>query len=287
LKSIYFCVYRITNIAEKKHYYGYKSSIIHPSKVIGITYFSSLTKEEGIAFRKDQKENPQNYKYKIVQLFDTKEEALNREIKLHKKFNVKTHPNFYNKANQTSTGFDTTGTSYESLESRLKKSIRMITDNKNRDMSGENNPMFGSHRTGADNPFYGKTHSQKTRDLISIAGTGCKPDEESRNKMSTAAKGKQTFRYLSDGTFGRTSVDDPRWKTGEICSITSKVYELTSPSGKIIVTGDIKNTMNSMNLSWCWPLRKSHDNEFSLVFQPKSKQNKIPANGWRIKRIYL
>lgn len=108
-KSIYFCVYRITNIVEKKHYYGYKSSIIHPSKLIGITYFSSLTKEEGDAFRKDQHENPQNYKYKIVYLFNTKEEALNREIRLHKKFNVKNHPNFYNKSNQTSTGFDTTG----------------------------------------------------------------------------------------------------------------------------------------------------------------------------------
>jgi hypothetical protein len=27
-KPIYFCVYRITNLVEKKHYYGYKSSSV-------------------------------------------------------------------------------------------------------------------------------------------------------------------------------------------------------------------------------------------------------------------
>jgi len=108
-KHNYFCVYRITNLVENKHYYGYKSSKIHPSKVIGVTYFSSLTKDEGKAFRKDQKENPQNYKYKIVQIFNTHKEALAREIRLHTKFDVGVNPNFYNKAKQTSTGFDTTG----------------------------------------------------------------------------------------------------------------------------------------------------------------------------------
>lgn len=108
-KPIYFCVYRITNIVEKKYYYGYKSSDIHPSKILGITYFSSMIKDDGIAFKRDQKENPQNYKYKIIFIFDNKIDALTREIKLHSKFDVKNHPSFYNKSNQTSTGFDTTG----------------------------------------------------------------------------------------------------------------------------------------------------------------------------------
>ncbi len=87
-KPIYFCVYRITNLVENKHYYGYKSSVIHPSKVIGVTYFSSSKGIYGKQFIADQKENPQNYKYKIVQIFDSKYEALSREIRLHTKFDM-------------------------------------------------------------------------------------------------------------------------------------------------------------------------------------------------------
>lgn len=106
---IYFCVYRITNIIEKKHYYGYKSSNIHPSKVIGVTYFSSMRNKDGATFKKDQKENPQNFKYKILQIFNNKDDALNREIKMHSIFDVENNPNFYNKRNQRSSGYDTTG----------------------------------------------------------------------------------------------------------------------------------------------------------------------------------
>ena len=36
-------------------------------------------------------------------------EAVEHEIFLHAKFNVKLHPKFYNKSNQTSTGFDRFG----------------------------------------------------------------------------------------------------------------------------------------------------------------------------------
>ncbi len=32
---------------------------------------------------------------------------------------------------------------------------------------GKNNPMYNSHRTGIDNPFYGKTHSDKTKKDLS------------------------------------------------------------------------------------------------------------------------
>jgi hypothetical protein len=108
-KAIYFCVYRITNILTGKHYYGYKSSSIHPSKVIGIKYFSSLTGKDGKEFILDQKTNPRNYKYKIVKIFDNKTDAMALEVKLHAKFDVKRHPKFYNKSNQTSVGFDVTG----------------------------------------------------------------------------------------------------------------------------------------------------------------------------------
>jgi hypothetical protein len=107
--TIYHYVYRITNIVEKKHYYGKRSSKIEPKLDIGFKYFSSSKDKE---FMLDQKLNPQNYRYKAVGIFNTSEEALTREIKLHSKFNVGINPNFYNRSKQTSLkfSFDATGT---------------------------------------------------------------------------------------------------------------------------------------------------------------------------------
>ena len=102
----YHYVYRITNIQEKKHYYGVRSSKIEPKLDLGIKYFSSSKDKE---FIKDQKENKSIFKYKIIKQFDSGEEAVNLEIKLHSKFNVGVNESFYNKSKQTSLGWDRTG----------------------------------------------------------------------------------------------------------------------------------------------------------------------------------
>ncbi len=100
--KVYHYVYRITNTVKNKHYYGKRSSKIPPIKDIGIKYFSSSRDK---TFIKDQKDNPKNYKYKVVSVHISSEEAISKEIKLHSKFNVGKNPCFYNKALQTSKKF--------------------------------------------------------------------------------------------------------------------------------------------------------------------------------------
>ena len=118
-----YYVYRITNIKNKKHYYGYKgiSQDIDPKLHIGIKYFSSSSDKEFIL---DQQKNQQNYCYKIIFVFNNKYDAIALEIKLHNKFNVDKNSNFYNKAKQTSTGFTTNG-------SRTGEHFVMVRDLKN------------------------------------------------------------------------------------------------------------------------------------------------------------
>lgn len=99
-----YYVYRITNTVLNKHYYGYRSCKIDPKEDLGKKYFSSSRDKE---FIKDQKQNPLNYKYKIIKLFSTKKEAIIFESKLHTKFDVKNNSFFYNKANQSLNGFST------------------------------------------------------------------------------------------------------------------------------------------------------------------------------------
>lgn len=116
----YHYVYRITEIIKRKHYYGVRTSKVEPLNDLGIKYFSSSRDKE---FIKDQKENPQNYRYKIIMVFTARKDAIKLEIKLHNKFNVGVNESFYNRSKQTSVGWDTTGISFpKSDETKLKLS---------------------------------------------------------------------------------------------------------------------------------------------------------------------
>lgn len=96
--------YMITELSTNMKYIGVRSSN-EPLKDIGIKYFSSSTDKSFII---NQQENKNNYSYKILEIFDERNDANNHEIELHKKYNVSINPQFYNKSNAISTGFDTT-----------------------------------------------------------------------------------------------------------------------------------------------------------------------------------
>ncbi len=101
---IYYYVYRITNTVLKKHYYGSRGSKRNPKQDLGFKYLSSST---DLDFLKDQRKNKKDYKYKVIRVFHTREDAVDFEIVLHAKFNVKDNPHFYNASNQTSKKFST------------------------------------------------------------------------------------------------------------------------------------------------------------------------------------
>lgn len=61
--------------------------------------------------------------------------------------------------------------------------------------SGENNPMFGVHRFGSANPFYGKKHSAETKQKLSDHFKGKPISEETRQKISNAIKGENHPMY--------------------------------------------------------------------------------------------
>jgi len=146
-------VYRITNTKLNKHYYGVRTSVIIPSKDLGIKYFSRSFDNQ---FREDQKNNPQNYKYTIVSELDSREEALMLEIKLHAKFNVGVNESFYNRSKQTMISFDNTGKKASSeTRSKLKnahakiKNTKKYREDKSRASKGRvhyHDPITGEHR---------------------------------------------------------------------------------------------------------------------------------------------
>lgn len=109
MTSKLFIVYRITNVACNKHYYGYKScGNVDPKQILGKTYFSSSSNKE---FIREQKEHPERFKYKVVAKFNTRKEAMIYECRLHSRFDVAHNDTFYNIAQSTRMSFfiDPTG----------------------------------------------------------------------------------------------------------------------------------------------------------------------------------
>ena len=149
--KLYHYVYRITNVVDNKHYYGKRSSSTEPALDLGIKYFSSSSNK---SFVNDQKQNPGNYRYKIVFICKSSKEALALEIRLHRKFDVGVNPLFYNRAKQTSTGFDHAGVP---LTEAHKKAISINNKGKN---------------AGSNNGMYGKTHSDTYKHWLRTNNSG-------------------------------------------------------------------------------------------------------------------
>jgi len=165
--TIYHCVYRITHIAEKRHYYGKHSSTYTPISDIGVKYFSSSSDK---AFMLDQKENPIHYKYKIIRIVETATDAVALEIRLHSKFDVGRNPSFYNKVKQISTGFDATGISVSDYTRNKISASKSGVTRKPFNAAWLDN--LSKARQGEKNNMHGKNHTTETKAKISESNKG-------------------------------------------------------------------------------------------------------------------
>lgn len=159
-----YYVYRITchhPLSEEKYYYGSRGSSIAPEQD---NYWSSskYVKEAigqfGLEF----------FTKKIIKTFDTKEESLELEIRLHEKLSVDKHEKFFNRSKQSKWGYNCTGTvnkgkTYEEIlgiERAAELRKLRSTNAKRKDNKGKNNPMFG------------KKHSEEMKNKLSNDRTG-------------------------------------------------------------------------------------------------------------------
>jgi hypothetical protein len=203
-KYNYNYVYRIKNKILNKHYYGVRSCNVEAKLDLGIKYFSSSRDKE---FKDDQKNHPENYKYKIVRICANRDDADALEIKLQKKFNVAKNESFYNKATRTSMGFSTAGTTQTpetrqkisealkgkevSPETRQKMSeaAQNMSDETKQKMSEAAQNMSDEHKQKLSEAHKGKEHSEETKQKMSEANKGKNHSDETKQKISEAKKG--------------------------------------------------------------------------------------------------
>ena len=183
--KFYHCTYWITNTKLHKHYIGVHTSKIPPIHDLGIKYFSSSLDKE---FKKDQKDNPQDYEYKIIGLFHTREEALLNEIEFHETYDVGKNPRFYNKCKSTSTGFDRSGTTQTE-----KTKAKMSEAQKNKPPFTEEH--IANMIEGAKNR---PPVTKETKDKTSASMLGKKREpysEKAKANMRDAKLGKKRGKY--------------------------------------------------------------------------------------------
>ena len=170
-KNIYnHYVYRITNLNEMKHYIGLRSTKLPPEKDLGFKYFSS-SKDK--IFIQDQKNNPHNYKYKILKVFNNRKKAIEYEIYLHKKYDVGLNEKFYNRAKQTSASFDTSGTKIpeshkKAISKKLKNKPKKPETIKRMKDYYRNNPESASNRTKKRWDSYSDAERELFREKMSL-----------------------------------------------------------------------------------------------------------------------
>lgn len=87
-----------------------------------------------------------------------------------------------------------------------------VSNTRSEKYSGEQNPMYGVHRYGMDNPNYGNHYSEETRLKISIAASN--RSEETRKKMSESMK-KRFSDPKNCPMYGRSPSDETRKKMSE------------------------------------------------------------------------
>lgn len=251
-------LYRITNTKLSKHYYGSRTCKCDPKDDLGKKYFSS-SKDQ--SFREDQKNNPENYRYKIIIVSNCRKRINLLEEKLHRKFNVGVNPRFYNRTINTESGFNSTGMI---VVKDKKENIFRVTKDDPRYLSGElvhitkgtimvKDKKGNIFRVTKDDPRY------LSGELVDMF------------KGKVVVKDKWGKKFL-------VSVKDPRWLSGELNAIWTgrKHSKATLEKMKLSHKGDGVGKNNSQ-YGTCWITN-------GIDSKKIHKNDPIPE-GWRKGRI--
>lgn len=166
------------------------------------------------------------------------------------------YPNGYNISNG--------GNGFLTEEEKIRMSERVL---------GENNPMFGKY--GELNPFYGKTHTEETKRIISEKSKGRIPSDESRKK--NAASTKRRHEENGHPMKGKNHTEEAKKKISEtskgriVSDETKRKMRETNARKKSVVMID-KFTNNKIQVFESMTIAANWINENTLYTTAKSGQ---------------
>ena len=213
-KQQFHYTYQITELSSNKKYIGVRTSNIDPIYDIGVKYFSSSIDK---SFKDRQKQNPADYKYEVLSIHETREDASSEEARLHELYNVARSNDFYNKHNSATNIFDT-------LNKMVAKDASGNTFKVNLDdtryLSGELVALSKGQVTVKDSN--GNTSRVSIDDARYLSG-----------ELVHHCKDQVTVKDKEGNTFN-VDKDDPRYLSGELVHITKGQVTVKDKDGKII-----------------------------------------------------
>jgi hypothetical protein len=227
----------------------------------------------------------------ILEVFSSRKEAMDAEIKLHNFYQVHKNPHFANKAKATSTGFYVCMEGEDNPMTRMKgekspfygrrlsaeHKEKLRQSLKNRKLSKEHRQKIGKSKIGNKN-MLGKKHSEQTKKLMSEKAKGKIVSEETRKKLSEVKKGiklteetRQKMRLAKElnpplGMLGKTHTEV--WKKEH----SERMKENNPFKGKKH-TGESKKLMSERQKGRVAPNKgKPHSEETKRKISEKRKQ---------------
>tara|TARA_R110002095_G_scaffold202602_2_gene184294 strand:- start:472 stop:1332 length:861 start_codon:yes stop_codon:yes gene_type:complete len=226
----YHYTYQITDLETGMIYIGSRTCRgIEPNMDIGLKYFSSSSNKD---FINNQKENKTRYKYDVLKIFNSREEAYLEESILHETYDVGINPLYYNLSKYSFGKIDFTG-KHHSDESKLKigeaSKKRGISEkakanlrwqSKHRVRAAEEKKKMSDAKIGNSNAS--GVRNKESRDNISKSRieyfmknpglfTGKKHSVESKKKMSDSKLGDKNIKYWH----GKTRSEETKKKISE------------------------------------------------------------------------
>lgn len=211
------------------YYIGSRGSKIEPLKDLGIKYFSSSRNKE---FIKEQKSNPKNFLYEVLEVCSSRKEAFENEAKYQTKYNCGEDVFCYNKAINaigfTSYGRKVTQETRDKL-SQANKGKSHPAWNKGLKISPEQSQKLSDIRKGKPQPWHkGQKISDETKEKISQKlkeyyknhdnpRKGYRMSDEEKKYQSALKKGKaweklygieqalEMKKHLSEATSGKNN----------------------------------------------------------------------------------
>jgi len=137
--------------------------------------------------------NPKTRK-KILSVWKTRKEAITEEIRLHNLHDVAKNGKYFNKAKQTSTGFDTTGCGYrpsaehiEILKNSQKGKIKSKESIAKMRKALIGRKLSEQHKINISKGGKGRVFSENHKQKISESTIGKRVSEKTKKKLSEAA----------------------------------------------------------------------------------------------------
>ena len=186
--------YNIINKTNGKYYIGLRSTEIEPKNDIGVEYFGSSENKE---LKQALKEDKSNFLYKVIETYDSREDAYKGEERIHQKINVSKDPASYNLINS---GHPDRHGIPNSEETRQKISNTLKEYYKNNEHHQKGIPISDEHKEKLRQAMLGRKHTWG--DKIGKAQLGRKEEVKTCPKCGISGGVSQMTRYHFDNCTG-------------------------------------------------------------------------------------